>query len=571
MENLLTRPARAWLAVLVAFAIGLGYAIYLFGPAVAVGTSDYWRLPEGVMGGRVDMKVSLSGYYWFVQDAWRWPLFHIARANGSEGANAALFDSIPVLALTGKLIRNLTGAVVDLYPIWITACFALNATALATLVRGLGQRSILAALVAGGIGALAPVVHFRFGHSSLCAHWVFVFVLAAYASWSARKRGTLSTSVIVLLLSLLSCATTLYLYVMTAAIATAFFLQAAADRGMSVSAAAVGLAGVLATGVIPLWSFGLLGSPGLDSVTIPFGKDSMNLMAPFWPQTSGIFGWTGIFWLTRGSIGATNGQYEGYCYLGAGVLFLAAVAVWMRGRAIPGLLRRHWALTLAIVMLTVWAVSNRVWFGPVLVLSYPLPDWLLSTVLAWFRSEGRFFWPVAWLIMALGIAGALSDTRPRMALAVASLALLLQWADLSVWRTRLEALVNQAPASEFGSLADSAALEAEIGRRGRVALAPSRTCNGKADYLTPDGDAAVEVQLMAARTNAEMPAVTESRLTTDCAAERATPLRNLAGNGVLIAFNEPGEQDRTAEARRAFDCRSVPVGWVCVLPAAATR
>lgn len=562
------QPAGFWTTVPLAFALGLAYAIVLFGPGFALGTSDYWRLPQGAIGGLEDMKTAMSGYYWFAQDAWRWPLFQFAQANGVAGANAALTDSVPILALVARIIRSLTGTVVDLCPLWVVLSFALNAAALATLVRALGQRSIAAALLAGALGALAPVIHHCFGHLSQTAHWIFILALAVYANWRAGRRNAVGAGAVLIALCLLAFAVNLYIYLMTAAIAAAFFLQAAAGRRLSLLVATTGLIGVVGAGLLPLWAFGMLNNMAPDSVTVPFGVLSMNLLAPFWPQTSGAFSWTGLYLLTRGSIGATTGQYEGYCYLGLGALLLVAVAAVRSGRELPGLLRRNWALALALVVLTAWAVSNRIYLGPMLIASYPLPDWLLTTVLAWFRSSGRLFWPVAWLIVALGIAGTLASLRPRAALGVVVLAVALQWVDLSIWRNRLHALANDPPVSAFGTLADFAALEAEIARRGRVAVVPSVFCNadGGGDYSAPDTIAEAEVQLMAGRVNATMPAILMSHGWTDCAAERATPLRVLAGSGVLIALAQPAALDRTAEATRTLACHPVAVGLVCTAP-----
>jgi Family of unknown function (DUF6311) len=566
----LLRPASFWATVPLAFAVGLAYAIVLFGPGVAFGISDYWRLPQGAIGGLEDMRTAMSGYYWFVQDAWHWPLFHIVQADPPSGANAALTDCVPILALVAKLIRSLTGVVLNLYPLWIVLSFALNAAALTTLVRALGQRSVLAALLAGAMGALSPVIHHRFGHFALMAHWVFIFPLAVYAKWRAGRRGAVGAGVLLVVLCCLGFAVHLYLYVMAAAVAAAFFLQAAVERRLSPLAALAGVLCVLGAGVLPLWAFGMLDGLSQGGVTVPFGQDSMNLLAPFWPQRSGALGWTGLYLLTRNSIGATNGQYEGYSYLGLGALLLVVIAAVQCGRALHGLLRRNWALALALLTLTAWAISNRIYLGAVLVASYPLPDWLLTTVLAWFRASGRFFWPVAWLLLALGITGTLASLRPRAATCVVVLALALQWVDLSAWRARLHGLVTEPPVSAFGSLAASGTLEAEIARRGRVAVVPSIFCNadGGGDYSAPGNIAAAEVQLLAARANATMPGIYLSHGGTDCAAERATPLRVLAGSGVLIALTQPGELDRTEDARRMLACRAVSVGLVCVAPAA---
>ena len=177
------RPINGRVAIPLAFFIGLLYAVFLLGVNTALGTSEFWRLPDGLIGGRIDMKIILSGYYWFVQDEWRWPLMHIGRIHSLDGANAVLFDSVPYVALFGKLVRWTTGYVVNFLPAWIALSFALNAAALAALIRAMGRRAILATLVAGGIGALSPLMHFRFGHIGLAAHWTYIFPMAIYFQW----------------------------------------------------------------------------------------------------------------------------------------------------------------------------------------------------------------------------------------------------------------------------------------------------------------------------------------------------------------------------------------------------
>ena len=557
-------PVSGPVAFALALAIGLAYALILLGPAVAFGSSDFWRLPQGAAGGMIDVRTAMSGYYWSALDLWRWPLFHLPHVNDAGGANAVLVDPVPILALIAKVWRSLTGAVVNLYPIWVTATFALNAAALTMVVRGLGGRSLLMTATAAGIGALAPVIHHRFGHIGHASHWIFVFAFALYASWSRDGIGPRLAGAGLIALCALAFATNIYLYVMTAVIAAAFFVQAACDRRLSWAGSLSGLLGVLTAGLALFWTFGMLGISNLGGTTIPFGQDSMNLLAPFWPQTSGALSWTGLYLLTRGSIGATTGQYEGYCYLGLGALLLVGIALVRRGRMLPGLVRRHWALSLALLALALWAVSNTVYLGPVRVLSYPLPDLLLRTVLAWFRAEGRFFWPVAWLIAALAIAGALSAMQPRRALAVAAVALALQWMDLSIWRTRIGDMVAEGPVSAFGSPALSARLEQAILSQGRVAVVPSMNCNADGgDYDALDSKAAAEVQLLAARGGAEMPAIAMARGGVSCATERATPLRELAGKGLIVVLAQPGDRDRRAEAAESFVCQPVNVGLVC--------
>lgn len=294
----LTRPVGTPVAILIAMAVGLSYALVVMGPDAILGTSLYWQLPDGLSGGTIDPKFTTSGYWWLAQSGWGWPLGRLERVGG--GINAGLLDPVSVLAFVAKGAGWFMGRPPNLFPAWTSGAFVLNGAALATLVRGLGERSVLAAVLAGGLGAMAPVAHHRFGHFTLLAHWTFIFALALYAGQAARPRVGAWTVAGLLTLCALAMLSSVYLYPMAAAIGTAMFVQAAFDRRMSWADAALGVAAVLVAGVGPLWALGVLGASELGSSTIAFGQDSMNLMAPFWPQTSGAFAWTGLYLLTRG-------------------------------------------------------------------------------------------------------------------------------------------------------------------------------------------------------------------------------------------------------------------------------
>src|SRR6202000_499033 len=107
------------------------------------------------------------------------------------------------------------------------------------------------------------------------------------------------------------------------------------------------------------------------------------------PQASALFGqhWTGA-WFT-GVVDPNGGQwFEGYNYLGAGILFLIAAASVM---AVPGFRRRElsWRrlpryipLALGMVLLTCVAIGPIVYFGAPSVLKLPKPTGALGHALA---------------------------------------------------------------------------------------------------------------------------------------------------------------------------------------------
>src|SRR5690606_37151134 len=69
-----------------------------------------------------------------------------------------------------------------------------------------------------------------------------------------------------------------------------------------------------------------------------------------------------------------GGGYEASHYLGCGALVLTAIALGLTFRlGLARMLRRHAALVGVMLLLTLFAITHRVRFGPHLIASWPLP------------------------------------------------------------------------------------------------------------------------------------------------------------------------------------------------------
>lgn len=552
-----------WLAVVIGLAVGMAYAVALFGPGVAFGWAEYWDLPRGLQGGRFDMSGVLAAWHWYLREPWGWPLLAISKANAPHGSNAALFDAIPLLLVGTKLWHGLTGWVWNPYPLWQSGCFALNAAALVVLVRTLGARSLAAALLAAGIGAMAPMVHLRQGHLALLAHWLPIFALALYVHVHGQARVTAAWMAVLVGLCAVSSMVNLYLFVMVGAITVAATLQAAFDRRCAWALAIPAVIAMPAAGAMVTWATGMLDIAAVGRSSYEFGRNSMNLLAPFWPQSSGALAWTNSYWLTRGSIGATAGQYDGFSYAGLAALLLMIGAVALDGRRLALLVRRNWVLALALALLTAWALSNRIHAGGALVLSYPVPRFLEETVLSWFRASGRMFWPAAWLLVALAIAVIMRRASPRLGMVVAVVALGVQWADLSIWRQRIAGQVAVPTASVFGPADTVARLRKYIAAHGHVGIVPPALCADSAIDPTLYANAGSEAQLLAARANATIAWIGNAREATECRQTDRVDLTGLAARAVLIVLRDAPGLDRTEDARRIAECVELAVGAAC--------
>ncbi len=218
----------------------------------------------------------------------------------------------------------------------------------------------------------------------------------------------------------------------------------------------------------------------------------MNLLSPFMPQESGLLPGLG------GVIDATGFQYEGFNYLGLGLLLASLLILpfevsWLRQN-----LKRHVALFVAFAALTAFAISHRVFAGHWLLFELPLPHYV-NRVFGIFRSSGRFFWLICYAQMAMVIVLGFRRAQPLIALCLVGAAI-VQLFDVQPLREQIIASVAAGPGAQELDRDQVAYLMA--GAR-HVEVVPSFQCSELAkDELRPKVlRANMELMLAAARAN----------------------------------------------------------------------
>ncbi|MBP0494095.1 DUF6311 domain-containing protein [Pararoseomonas indoligenes] len=389
--------------------MGLGAVLGLLGLEVVAGTGGLWR-HTGTDGSQ-----NLSGHLAFQADAWRWPLLVTRQLFWPQGLSVAMTDSNPLASLLAKAVAApLAGHPVNLLGAWLGACWLLQPVAAVFALRGFGVpegwRGVAAAGAAGAIALLWPTMLFRLGHVNLLGHFLLLAALGLAARAVLRPgRLPFLPSVAVLALAIL---THPYNFLFAAAVLTAPLLRAhpAGRAGWWREAGRFLL--ILA---LPVLLFRVLsGSTG--GADRGYGYYSMDLLSPVWPQLSGLFG--------GAVLDGTGGAYEGFNYLGAGVLLILALALalgWWRG----------WRAGLPLLILglglTAVAVTPRAYAGGHLVL--PLPAWPWDQIFGIVRASGRAFWPVGYMLALAPLAWLARRLPLRALLPLLALALGLQAAD----------------------------------------------------------------------------------------------------------------------------------------------
>jgi hypothetical protein len=390
---------------------------------------------------------------YLITDAWRWPPTFAANLNTQEGGlNTVFADSIPALALVLKVMRGLLPEGFHGVGLFYGLAWVLQPAAAVWALRGAGERRLLPAVGVALAAVSMPAWVGRFGHAALCGHFLILTGIGFYLRLLRAPSRRLWASAIGL--QVLSLLVHPYLAAMTLALLGAV-PAARLLWGKPFLGAGLATAGGLTAVTTVMAGFGYLGASGDGG----YGQFAMNLLSPVWPAGSGVLG---LAWSPQ--LDATgHGGWEGYNWLGFGLLLGLVAGVLARPRAAGAMLRRHAGLALVLMALTALAVSHKVGFGTRIILDFGEAPGPLEQ----FRASGRFFWPVAYVLL-VGAMLLLARAAPLLCLAAG----LLQFLDAAP----LRAAISGWAGGRQPWTVEAPALRAELSRAASLTLLPSWPC-----------------------------------------------------------------------------------------------
>lgn len=422
----------------------------VFGPTFVSGHSSFWQTDAE------DITQYMAGFNMYFAAPWRFPVLAFDSLNFPQGTRSTFVDAIPLYALLLKVVIPASWAPFNPYGAWVALCFVLQAIGAWWIARELGARSWSFLLSLAIMLMTMPALISRIGHTSLMSHWIVLFAIALYLRGS--RQGRLATvGWCVLLVSAFYI--NIYLFAMASAIyaaAIVFSLKrnwllpggwARASLRTLVPAAlpAVALLATLSLTLLPLERGGVMREWG-------FGYYSMNLLSPI----AGGY-------IVRLTVPVGPGQYEGFNYLGLGVLAALALVLSQTGpRARFGqIVRRHAALAWLMALFAVYALSSQIYLAQTQIATVTYPD-IAGAVTSQFRASGRFFWPVGYLLV-IGLWWLMYQQRANKRFLVVAVALTaLQAVDLLEVFRNLQSTLARPPAVHLKHEAWNAAIPEHV-------------------------------------------------------------------------------------------------------------
>lgn len=371
------------------------------------------------------------GWEFFRRSDWYFPLGLTDQLAYPLKTSVIYTDSIPIFAVFFKLFRSILPQQFQYFGIWGLLCFVLQGYYAAKI---LGERSSSKAVILAGsvFFIVSPIMIFRmYYHTALAAHWLILLAIYFYSKHEKEYRDIFNPVMQWGILGILIGSIHLYFVPMCGAILLGYILCSIwKERKIRIRFFYPGISfsvGLFLT-IYLLGGF----SSGADTGTNNLGLFSFNLNAFLNPMSystllknTSLWNWP--FY--------TQGQYEGFSYLGMGIILLCVCGI---GLMMKNICRRkkpsvYQIMTVLMsVGLIAMAVSPTITWNDKLLLQLPYS----STIYKYwgiFGSCGRMAWPVVYFLMIFGITsiGNMKWKRKEISNVIIILACLVQVIDLS--------------------------------------------------------------------------------------------------------------------------------------------
>ncbi|MEE5104787.1 DUF6311 domain-containing protein [Pseudomonas alliivorans] len=413
----LESTGRAGFAV--ALAIGLCFVWRYFPAGFVAGTSSYWSTEVD------DVTQYFAGFNAFFSAPFSYPLLAFDSINYPQGTRVTFVDAIPLYALLLKLFVPSSFAPFNPFGVWVALAFIGQAVCAWWILRELQIKSWLALLALTVCFVTFPALTTRLGHISLMSHWIILCALALYIrcrrtsepqrwGWSVLLVAAFYINLYLLVMA--SC-----IYVVSCLYNPQKFKPAQLVRAL-IPFLIIGVSLFLT--IFPMTMGNVAPETG-------FGIYSMNLLSPF--HGGNYF---------RFPDPEMPGQYEGFNYLGLGVLLAFFLSLVLNRKAAVSSFYQHRALTWLMVLFTAYALSNLVYYGVHLVVTINYPSFM-DRITSQFRASGRFFWPVGYCVVIFAFATLHRKLSPWLFALCMIILVPLQISDLSDRRHQLYGTLNR--------------------------------------------------------------------------------------------------------------------------------
>lgn len=380
-----------------------------------------------------DLLQSYYGWRFFRNSAWHWP-FGLMDGITSEFVSILYIDSVPMFNVLFKLFRVILPAECQFFGIWGIVCFILSSLLGFELVYECTKKKIYS--ICGSCFFLFNniMIERLFTHTSLAANWIIILgiLLVIKSKKMSLKRRILSWFGIFFL-----CISINIYYVPIIGVIMSmycmFYLSSERKWKEIILTVVVSFFSIIVT----FYLYGGFYYINIsDAAPSGLGYYCSNINSLFNPMETMKY-LSGFGRILKTYPLATEGQYEGYAYLGAGLLimgvFVIAGLFFQDKEYIKSYIKKNRTLIIGgmvcVILLYILSFGTIVSFNSRILFEIPYPQFILK-ILGIFRSTGRFLWGV-WDIYAIVMLFFLfKEYKGKKGMIIVCLCFILQLYDL---------------------------------------------------------------------------------------------------------------------------------------------
>lgn len=531
---------------IISLTIAFIYTISLFPLDYFSGQNPFW------FDVRTDPTQHISGMWAFVADEWHFPLLKTTYLNYPQGVSVAFTDSIPIAALLFKPIAHFFPENSHYFGVWAFLAYIMQGISGAYFIGEASKKSFLNSLLGTLFALMMPALLIRMPHTALLMQSLLIFTLAFYYLGMTQKISPKNSikkqSIVLFLATLIHPYFIAMLYPIYLITHFSFLLQKKIDIKYS-------LLQILMITVLLFLSFWIVGyivfDKGLPPTTTGFDINSMNMLSPFLGThlAGSLFLPSEMF-----KLDATGCQIDGHNYLGISVLLMIFWIVIFKTKHLLKIFYTHLPIVILMILFTIYSLSTTIYLTDKVIFTYSLPDFF-NTITGTFRSSGRFFWSVGYMILFGSLLFIINNYKQKFITFLLLILLSLQYIDTKPHRDYLDEGTHRkayykVEHKEWSQLVKSS---------NRIYLFPTYGCN--VDYIDP-----LFVQYFAASQKKQYNTGFVARIRPNCQ-KKETILKQEFQSGDLFIFSKnkfsKHKINKVMGVNFKYWCRKHEIGIVC--------
>ena len=386
------KPEKKEIMILMAAGCLLGILCFamIYGFKIVNPTYDGW-----IFFGDIDLQQHYVGFCHFRNSPWTFPIGLTDSLSVPYSMSVVYTDSIPLFALLFKIFRSVLPIHFQYFGLFGLISFMLMGALSTILIRRFSNNKLLC--IGGSLFFILsfPILQRLFYHTALSAQWIIVLALIAWFYTDINDREqTKKICIYWALIGVLSVLIHSYFVFMTGIVLLAQIAEGVIrEKKLRVNQ----LLPLLFMGISSFVVLYVLGGfYGKGSVSgYGFGVFNANMTAFINPmhysRLIGEMPLNGMF------------EYEGFAYLGAGILALTIIGVvffikkCVNDKRLP-MNSKRWVIFATVIIVLLFSCFPKFSFTDFTILEIPVPK-IIQKIFGICRTNARFVWVGMYLII----------------------------------------------------------------------------------------------------------------------------------------------------------------------------